>query len=196
MKNRLLKFGLSALLIAAVAVWLLPVPPADAAAQVLCRPHPASGRPGPARVTAASGTAYNLDNRGCAVIAAADTAHFLNQGYLPGPLLESLAQSGLTAASSPSPFEFNLPAGTFIQHIIVNNTTANAVTGGIKFGTTAGATDVVSALTCGASCLTFVADSALAKRVFSSTASQKIFVNAVTSLNNASLDITIVYGRF
>lgn len=89
-----------------------------------------------------------------------------------------------------------LPPSTYIQHIIVNNTTANAVTGGIAFGSTSGGTDIVTALTCGANCLAFTLDSALSKRVFSTTAQQPIYAAAVTAWNSANVTITVVYGYF
>jgi len=53
-----------------------------------------------------------------------------------------------------------------------------------------------SALVCGASCLTFVTDAGVLKRVFSSTAQQAVFATPVTAGNNANLTITITYGYF
>ena len=47
-----------------------------------------------------------------------------------------------------------LPARARIIDVIVKNNTANAVTGGIKFGTTNGGADVILALAVGNSALT------------------------------------------
>jgi hypothetical protein len=58
------------------------------------------------------------------------------------------------------------------------------VTGCIAIDTTSGGADVVAVQAYGANCLVFVADSALLKRVFSTTAQQAIFITiqAATSV--------------
>lgn len=86
-----------------------------------------------------------------------------------------------------------LPANAMINKIIVQNATGNVVTGGLKFGTTAGAVDIVAALTVGANALTFVADAALLKQIFSMTATQTIFIDAVVAWASASANVWIVY---
>ena len=88
-----------------------------------------------------------------------------------------------------------VPAGYAILAMIVENTTANAVTGGVKVGTTAGGTDVVVALTVGASALTFVADAALLKRLFSMSAAQTLHIQAVIAWNSANLNISFVLAN-
>ncbi len=86
-----------------------------------------------------------------------------------------------------------LPANAVIRDVIVQNTTANAVTGGIKFGTTAGDVDIVAALTTGANGLVFVTDALLLKRYFSASATQSIFFDAVVAWNSANVNITVIY---
>lgn len=86
-----------------------------------------------------------------------------------------------------------LPANAIIQQILIQNTTANAITGGLKFGSTAGATDIVAALAVGANGLVTVASAALLKSFFSTSATQQIFIDAVVSWASASVNITIVY---
>ena len=86
-----------------------------------------------------------------------------------------------------------LPANAYILGIQVENLTANAVTGGLKIGTTAGGVDVVAALTVGASAKTFVLDAALLLRFFSSTAPQTIYLDAVTAWNSAKLNVRVIY---
>ena len=102
---------------------------------------------------------------------------------------ESLAlrQTGINSANSA----FVIPAGYFIDSIFVRNTTANAVTGGLKFGTSSGATDIVAALTTGANALMHITDAAILKRIFSVSATQTVFIDAVVAWNSASVDITI-----
>lgn len=191
---RLFRFLLATALL---AVPLLTPAPADAASAVMCRPAAAAAAPGPGRwVAPASGTGYTLDNQGCAVIAQADMADASAQGLVQSSSLRSFVfttgvLTGTTSVQLPT-----LPASAYIREIIVDNSTANAVTGGIDIGTTAGAADVVSALTCGANCLTFVGDVALLKRVFSKTAQQALFILGHTAGNSANLNVTIVYGYF
>jgi len=81
-----------------------------------------------------------------------------------------------------------VPKGYQIQSIYFKNNTANAVTGGIKIGTTAGGTDVVAAGTVGANAEGLFT---LASDFFSSSADQTLYVDAVTAWNSASIDIII-----
>jgi quinolinate synthase len=74
---------------------------------------------------------------------------------------------------------------------MVFNTTANAITDGLKFGTSAGGTDVVSARSVTANAFTFVPDANLAKRVFSTTVDQTIYFDAVTAWNSANVNIAV-----
>lgn len=78
-----------------------------------------------------------------------------------------------------------------IAGIVVNNTTANAVTGGLKFGTTSGATDIVVALAVVANALLGILDSAILKRAFSTSVAQTVFVDAVVAWNSASVNISV-----
>ena len=87
-----------------------------------------------------------------------------------GVQLLSVKAIGASGAGS-----FYLPPNAVMREIIIFNTTANAVTGGLKFGTSSGGTDVVAAQAVGASAFTFVSDATLLKRSFSTTAPQQIF---------------------
>lgn len=89
----------------------------------------------------------------------------------------------------------SIPAGYIIQEIVIENTTANAVTGGIKIGTTSGATDVVVAFAVGANALSVVPDATILKRVFSMSSAQTLFIQAVTLFNSASLNIYFVLRK-
>jgi hypothetical protein len=86
----------------------------------------------------------------------------------------------------------SVPAGYAVRDIFVRNTTANAVTGGVKIGTTSGAVDVLGALTVGANAFTLGVPLI---RLFSATVAQTLFVQAVVAWNSASLDITITLDR-
>lgn len=186
----------AALLLAAGAAYQFSSP-ADASVTRVCRPAASGASPGPGRWTApGSGTAYNVDPLGCALISFTDYTDALAAGFRLGPLTQSVGLIGVTNNTVPSPAELVLPPGAFIQGIVVENTTANAVTGGVKIGTTSGGTEVVTALTCGASCLTHVADSAISKRVFSASTPTTLYITAVTSMNSAVLNVTVTYAYF
>jgi len=86
---------------------------------------------------------------------------------------------------------FSVPAGYVIESIAIFNNTANAITGGLKFGTAAGGTQVITAQAVGASALLVVADSALTLRAFSTTAAQIVYFDAVTAWNSADIDIRV-----
>lgn len=101
--------------------------------------------------------------------------------------MQKIVLSGVSSATSTT-----LPANAYIDQIFVKNNTANAVTGGLKFGTSSGGADVVVALPVAASVITVPAALILTKF----GAAQQIFIDAVAAWNSANVDITIVYGQF
>jgi hypothetical protein len=110
---------------------------------------------------------------------------------VPG-MMTSAKASAVIAANSA----ITLPPRAYLIGIVIENTTANAVTGGIKIGTTAGGVDVAAAIAVGANALVTVSDAAILKRAFSASAAQQIFIDAVTLFNSASLNVTILYSWF
>jgi hypothetical protein len=102
---------------------------------------------------------------------------------------QSLALSLTGVASNAT---LVVPAGYALRDIFVRNTTANAVTGGVKVGTTSGATDVLVALTVGANAFTLGVPLI---RQFSPTATQTLFIQAVVAWNSASLDIVMTLDQ-
>jgi hypothetical protein len=188
------KFALTALALAAALSFLAP---ADASSIRVCAPISAGAAPGPAQVKAAtSGNLYSTNNRGCVLIPSSDLGDFQSMGYSPNGELQSMVVSTGVLTTTGSVQVASLPASAFIQDIIIDNTTANAVTGGIDIGKTTGAADIVSAKVCAANCLTTVLDSAILLRVFSKTAAQPIWVTGHTDGNSANLTLTIIYGFF
>lgn len=90
----------------------------------------------------------------------------------------------------------DIPPNCVIERIAIANTTANAVTGGMKIGTTSGGTEVVAAQAVGADALLEIdEDSILLKGPFSRTANTTLWVRPVTAWNSASLDITFVLRK-
>lgn len=197
----------AALALALVPVVSFQVAPAEAAVTVMCAPQLAdtaaartigAGIAGTGSASSVpSGTTYVLNGQGCTIAQQADLGWFLSQGFSAGPPFgQNIIYTTGVLTGTTSVQIGTLPPSTYIQHIIVQNTTANAVTGGIAFGSTSSGTDVVTALTVGASALVFTTDSALSKRVFSTTASQPIYATAASAWNSANVTITIVYGYF
>jgi len=185
------------LLIALALAGILSLDPASASQVRVCASGNSGVALGPAQVKAVtSGNLYSLNGRGCAVIASSDLGDFQAMGFTSNGELQSLVVSTGVLTSTTSVQVATLPASTFIQDILIDNTTANAVTGGIDIGKTSGAADIVSAKTCAANCLSHVVDSAVLLRMFSKTAAQPIWVTGHTDGNSANLNITIIYGYF
>jgi hypothetical protein len=84
-------------------------------------------------------------------------------------------------------------AGFRIVAILVDETTGNAVTGGINIGTAAAGSQIVSAQAVSGSSLNI--DCTLLKRYFSDTNPQTVYVSAVTGWNSASVNLKLILER-
>ncbi len=182
-------FRLFAILFLLAALW--PAAPAEAAQVAVCRGAAAGTAPGPGRWTApASGTTYTIDPVGCTFVNFADVADALATGFTRRSQLFA-AIVRLSAAGT-----LVLPAGVYIDRIVIQEDSGSSVTGGLKVGTSSGGTQVASALICASSCLTWVADASISTRIFASTAPQTLFIDAVSSWNSARVITTVVYGYY
>lgn len=110
----------------------------------------------------------------------------------PGPTgatgAADTSASIITALAVTSNTTVSIPAGNIIQDLVIQNTTGNAVTGGIKIGTTNGGVDVIVSLAVGANSLQSVLDATLLKRVFSMSGATTLYVQTVTLWNSSSLN--------
>jgi hypothetical protein len=79
-----------------------------------------------------------------------------------------------------------------VDRIYVRNKTANAVTGGIKIGTTLGGTDVHAALAVAASAVNV---SAPLIPAVNTAAARTLYFDAVTAWNSASVDVLVTYTQ-
>lgn len=184
---------LGAAALAAAFAIILPEP-AEANSTVLCSPARGARR----LVNPNTSNIYNLNAQGCAAFLLADVGWAQADGFTVGPNLFTSVTTDITAnttaTNGKSPI---LPANAYIHNIIVVEKSGGAVTGGLDIGTTASGTDVVAAKTVNASSVNFIADSALSKRVFSTTATQQIFFTCHTNCTaGPSLDVTIIYSLF
>ena len=82
-----------------------------------------------------------------------------------------------------------LPAGVLVRRIYFRNRTANAVTGGIRIGTSAAGTQVVTAQAVAASAIVSV----LPTIENYQAAAQILYIEAVTSWNSADVDVIVTY---
>lgn len=185
-----------ALAFAALFALMLWSDAANAAGQFLCSQASASRRVVNTSSTASPQPAYQLNARGCAFFAQADVGFFLTQGYTPGPNSGTIIYTTGVQTSTTDIVIGNLPPNAYIQMVIYDNATANAVTGGITLGSTANGTDIATATTCAASCLANATDAQLVKRAWSKTAATPIHAAAATAWNSANVTITIIFGYF
>ena len=88
-----------------------------------------------------------------------------------------------------------IPAGYSILQVIIENTTSNAVTGGIKVGTTSGDTDVVASLAIGANALFAIPDATILKKIFSLSSSTTLYIQTLTLWNSANLNFHFVLRK-
>lgn len=86
---------------------------------------------------------------------------------------------------------FTVPSGMTIESIVFENTTANAVTGGVRFGSTNGGSEVVTAQAISANGVGQIMDANILLKFFSSTAQQILYIQAVTAWNSASVKFYI-----
>lgn len=83
-----------------------------------------------------------------------------------------------------------IPKNAVLKYIHIRNKTVNAVTGGVKVGTTAGGVDVLAAGAVAASALVTYTPLISAANT---AAARTLYFDAVTAFNSASLDIAVEY---
>lgn len=96
--------------------------------------------------------------------------------------------AGLTSANSA----FTLPANAVIVQVYALNNSGNTVTGGLKFGASSGAADIIAALPAVASVIGPPATLLLTNFA----AAQQVFIDAVVAWNSANVDIFIIWSQF
>ena len=87
----------------------------------------------------------------------------------------------------------SIPAAYRITNISMENTTANAVTGGIKIGNTDGGTEVLVAEPVTANEVLEVAAADILIKLHSTSAATTLYIQAVSAWNSASLTIIVEY---
>lgn len=123
--------------------------------------------------------ANNLSDVGTAATA------LTNLGGASGGIVKAIAQG--------ANFTMTFPANAIIDDIVIQETAGNAITGGVRIGTTNGGTDVAVAIAVSALSLQVVPDALILSNVFSTSATQTLFVQAVTLWNGAVINLEILY---
>jgi hypothetical protein len=115
---------------------------------------------------------------------------YVKNEYLSGPMRRGRFR-GVFAANGT----IVLPLGFFMERIWFKNRTANAVTGGIRIGTSAAGTQVVTAQAVAASVQAFIAPTISGYSLTQPQVAVTLFVEAVTAWNSANVDV-VVEGLF
>lgn len=88
-----------------------------------------------------------------------------------------------------------VPQYSVLRAIYIENTTANAVTGGINIGTTVGGADVAAAFAVAGNGLLVIDGATLLKKFLSNTAETMLHISAVTAWNGAVLNIRFQFDQ-
>lgn len=119
------------------------------------------------------------------------TAGDIGLGFLiHAPMSKEIRGSALAKTAAFTLASVLPEAGTYlVKQIVIVETAGNAVTGGIKIGTTSGGAEVVTAQAVGAS---GQVNATLAKSVFVLAAAQTFYVDAVSAWNSANINLYVV----
>lgn len=88
-------------------------------------------------------------------------------------------------------FTVDVPPRFIVKSVSIANNSANAVTGGIKIGTTDGGTEVLTTVAVGANEMVAVDAADLTLSAFSTLTLQTLYIQDVTAWNSADLDVTV-----
>ena len=172
--------------------------PSAHAIVMMCAPDVSGAATGPRTIggpnsAVPSQTLYVLNGQGCGLIQAIDIGYFASQGFTQASSQTSIDTIvGVQASGTATVQIGTLPAGAYIQKIIIQNTTANAA-GSIAVGsTTPAGADIVAAVVCAANCLI---DATLLKTAISATAATPIYVSS-SAWGTSNVTVTVVYGYF
>lgn len=102
-------------------------------------------------------------------------------------------QQKLRASQKSDDFTLTLPANCYIDQILIHNNTSNAITGGLKIGSTAGGTDIVAAQTVGADAFVMVPSADILIRTFSNTLPQILYFADVGGWNSANINVKVMF---
>ncbi len=114
------------------------------------------------------------------------TLPYVKNDFVSGPLRKAVLRKTFSADGY-----IDIPAYYAVKSIYIDNTTANAVTGGIDGGTTAGGEEVFAAETVGANATVSLDPNEILDDLYAVTAG-KLYIYAHTAWNSASVNVVVV----
>lgn len=114
------------------------------------------------------------------------TLPYVKNDYKSGPKRTARLRVTLSANGT-----LTLPKGYFMERIWFKNLTANAVTGGIRIGTSAAGTQVVTAQAIAASVQAVIAPTISGYSLAQPQVDATLYIEAVTAWNSAQVDIVV-----
>jgi hypothetical protein len=117
-----------------------------------------------------------------------DQSDFFEKGH--NPVKGKVAIRGLAADGTVT-----LPKYAMVDRVIIRNRTANAVTGGVDVGLTAGNGEIVAAQAVGANAV--VRANPVSQNLgFSTSAGVPVYISAVTAWASAVIDVIVEYSLY
>lgn len=117
----------------------------------------------------------------------------LNGGSSGGSsVITNLAVTAVSSSNS----SLIMPSRSYIANIVIQETAGHAITGGLNIGTSSNGSQIFSGLSVGANSLQSINAGSLAQTIFSVSSTQTIYLNAASSWNGASINVTLAYGIF
>ena len=106
--------------------------------------------------------------------------------------------TGVIASGTAGVTIGTVPQNCVVYTITIANLTANAITGGVNIGTVAAPTTIQSAFTVGASLNYFISQAPTPANSTTLVAAEPVAIQiaAVTSWNNANLNVAVTYACY
>ncbi len=111
---------------------------------------------------------------------------YVKNDFISGPIRRERVRGYFTANGT-----LTLPKGYFMERIWFKNRTANAVTGGIRIGTSAAGTQVVTAQAVAASVQAVITPTISGYSLAQPQVDATLYVEAVTAWNSAGVDVVV-----
>lgn len=178
--------------LAALAVGALPIlaTPAEAYSLYLCSQLRSGAAPTTRWVAPASGTTYNLDARGCGLISQTDFGDANASGFVQQSPTRSVVAKGLSTGTNT----ITIPAGVAIERVVIEEDSGGTIVG-LRIGTAANATNILSASVVPANSVTSNDSTSLGLRHFPRSGPTTAYITAGTWASSR-INVTIFYQYY
>jgi hypothetical protein len=179
-------------LLAALVIGALPIfaAPAHAYSLYLCSQLRSGSAPATRWTAPASGTSYNLDARGCGLISAADLGDANASGFVAQSPARSVVAKGMSSGTT----QVTIPAGVQIDRILIEEDSGGTVVG-LRIGTAANATNILSASVVPANSVTSTDSTSIGLRHFPRSGPTTAYITAGTWASS-QINVTIFYQYY